>query len=557
MIKLKRLVYNCLLLFILLTGYSCEDFLSYSENVLMTEEVAIKHINDAAAVGFYAYKFIKDDFRGGMRASACDEAVFARPSYIQTYYDNSWSPFKLIDKRWAELYEGIYACNNFLEVAADLTFENQATTQGFADKYKNYKSLKHEIIVLRAYFYFELAKRYNNVPLVTKMLNTDEANTVSPTSGKEIFKWVASQCNKEYEKMNEDFKESAIYNNQESRISKYFAKALESRALLYAASPLFNNGTYDKASLKGSAKASLELIKAKEEAGVDISKIDYYNLWNSINNTHYQNPEILGYKFIGKNNSFEKENFPVSFAGGNSGNCPTQNLVDAYDMQKGKTYDPENPYQNRDGRLAKTIVFNGQKWAYNKTVDVSYNGADGLPLKNATPTGYYLRKFAMKNTDLNAQNETSHTKIWIIFRLAEAYTNYAEAMAILYGPNGTDGILDRSAVESLNKVRRRVGNNVADIPDNLSTDEFLATLKKEKFVEFAFEDHRFWDIRRWQIGDQTNRIHVMEVTKKNGKIVYTKKKNAFVRDWQDKYYFYPIAHSEVMINKNIVQNPGW
>jgi len=548
-----------LLLGIAMIGFaSCEDFLEYSETDTLNEELAFSNIERASQVGLHCYRYLQDNFGSAMRSSGCDESQFVWPtSYIHRYYNGSWSAFSTIDDQWGHYYRGIFACNNFLEKGADKEFDAFRYNEEYEVEYTNFKNLKWEVRALRAYYYFNLVKRYGNVSLVTKVLSKAEANAVTQTGAKELIQWIASECQTCYDNLPESYDED-VYENQVGRINKMFVKALEARALLYGASPLHNDGTYDLNMLRSSGKASLDIINSMESQGISLANINYSDLWNADGDKHAKCPEVIAKIRRGNTNSFERQNFPVSVEGGNTGNCPTQNLVDAYDMQTGFTYDPKNPYANRDQRLNQTVVVNQSQWAYDQTMDIFYGGKDGLPNKGATPTGYYLKKYAMKNTNLNPVGTTSHRMIWVLFRLGEVYLNYAEAASQINGVSGTDGDLTMSAVEALNRVRSRKGLTIDQVSAGLSVDDFTAKYRKERMVELAFEDHRFWDIRRWMIGASSIALKTMKIEKEaDGSFTYTKELDNSTRKWDDKFYFYPINQSELNINTNLQQNKGW
>ena len=556
----NRYKYKILLLLgVVMFGFTaCDDFLEYSETDTQNEELTFSNMDRAAQVAFHCYTYLRDDFGMAMRSSACDESQYVWPvSYIHRYYDGSWSAFSTVDDAWAHYYKGIYACNDFLEKGADKEFEEYMYDEKYEEAFQNYQNLKWEVRVLRAYYHLELVKRYGDIPLVLSILNAEEANNVIQTPAKDVIKWIASECQVSYQHLPDSYMGN-VFKGLEGRVNKLFAKALEARALLYGASPLHNGGNYDLAMLRSSGKASLDIINAMESKGVSLTNINYSDLWNSDGNTHAKCPEIIAKIKKGDTNFFERQNFPISVEGGNTGNCPTQNLVDAYDMQTGFAYDPANPYANRDQRLQQTVVVNQSEWAYNETMDIFYGGKDGLPNKGATPTGYYLKKYAMKNTNLNPVGEKRHKMVWILFRLGEVYLNYAEAASQINGVFGTDADLTLSAVDAINKIRSRAGLTIDPIPAGLSLVEFTEKYRKERMVELAFEDHRFWDIRRWMIGPSTVALKTMSIDKAaDDSFTYTKQVDNSARKWEDKYYFYPINQKELDINANLKQNQGW
>jgi len=159
-----------------------------------------------------------------------------------------------------------------------------------------------------------------------------------------------------------------------------------------------------------------------------------------------------------------------------------------------------------------------------------------------------------ESVNLTTGSATSERHVWVIFRYAEIFLNYAEALNEAYGPEYIDGQFSLSAKDAVNKIRQRVG---MPLLPSLSQDMFREKVRNERRVEFAFEGQRFWDIRRWKIGDRTNMIYGLEIEKgENGAFEYNR---ILVepRKWEDKMYIYPIANTERFKNVNLVQNPGW
>ena len=140
-----------------------------------------------------------------------------------------------------------------------------------------------------------------------------------------------------------------------------------------------------------------------------------------------------------------------------------------------------------------------------------------------------------------------------LFRYAEVLLNYAEAMAEWKGESYTDDKHTMTATAALNQVR-----NAANMPNITTTgDAFKESVRRERRVELAFEDHRFWDIRRWKIGEQTQKIYRTKITKQSDGSFRYEKVLLEERNWEDKMYLYPIPLSEQILNNNLGQNPGW
>ena len=215
-------------------------------------------------------------------------------------------------------------------------------------------------------------------------------------------------------------------------------------------------------------------------------------------------------------------------------------------------------YANRYPRLAYTVLYHGGKTAYGKQVDVLPNGLNGLPQEGATKTGYYLSKFVNISVSLTANSTTTAKHSMPLFRYAEILLIYAEAMNEAYGPEGVTDELNLSARDAINMVRGRSGLGIAALTseDVSSKKEFRQALRKERMAELAFEDHRFWDIRRWKIGEETTKIKRVSISKAGDKYSFEYSVTAD-RIWDDKMYFYPIPQSEIYKNPKLVQNPGW
>jgi hypothetical protein len=154
-------------------------------------------------------------------------------------------------------------------------------------------------------------------------------------------------------------------------------------------------------------------------------------------------------------------------------------------------------------------------------------------------------------------NNSRH--VWVIFRYAEMLLNYAEAMNEAFAsPNYKDATFTMSAVEAINLVRRRTGVLLTALPVTINKDDFRTKVRNERRVELAFEDHRFWDIRRWMIGPETMAIKRTGIEKTTTPNVFTYSTYTTTdRIWQDKMYYYPIPLSEIYKNRNLTQNPGW
>ena len=198
------------------------------------------------------------------------------------------------------------------------------------------------------------------------------------------------------------------------------------------------------------------------------------------------------------------------------------------------------------------MLCNGDEWM-GDVIESFEGGKDGEGTDGATTTGYYLRKYMNETVSLNPANEIKKPHHFVIFRYAEILLNYAEAMAEWKDADYTDREHPISARTALNQVRK-----AANMPEITATgEEFKSCVHRERRVELAFEDHRFWDIRRWKIGKETNRIYRMKITRNSAGGFDYQKELLETRQWSEKMNLYPIPQSEYYINPNLGQNPGW
>jgi len=258
-------------------------------------------------------------------------------------------------------------------------------------------------------------------------------------------------------------------------------------------------------------------------------------------------------------------NYPIGVENGSSGNCPTQSLVDQYEYQdNGETFaqrhpgdidlSTENPYEGLDPRFALTVVKNGDEWPSNgaqkKAIETFAGGFNAAPKYGATPTSYYLRKYVDGSCVTTADNQTTRRHTWIIFRLGEFYLDYAEAVFNATG-SANDATYGMTANEAINVLRNR--SDIQMPPFTEDGEAWVERYERERLVELAFENHRFWDVRRWKKGEKYFKNIQVATIESNLML----KRSTITRQWDDKFYFYPIPQSERRKNPNLTQNPGW
>lgn len=543
---------------------SCAD-LDYHEYTTYDKSYVFTDFGRTGAVVTNIYSYLDSDLPAdGSLCSACDEAEYAWSwSSVLGYTDGRWSPTNAYS-RWS--FEGIRKANFYLEESKNADFSELKQDKNYEAEMKRFNRYQYEVRFLRAYFYFNLARAYGDVPLITKVMTEDEANQVTRTPVADVFDFIVKECDEiadelpvDYTKLENDAANGT--NPETGRITKQAVLALKARTLLYWASPLFN-ASNDKNLWKQAAEANKAVIDFCAANGIQLGK--YSEIWGTDN---YKAKEMIYVRRVGDTDSPERTNFPMGMENGNSGNCPSQNLVDAYEMQatgkvwneEGSGYDSSNPYQGRDPRLAMTIAVNGDKWPNTNPVplELYVGGRNALPIAGATLTGYYLKKYLDGTIDISASTSSGGKRhSWVTYRLGEFYLNYAEAVFNYLGSSdATNAEFPMSAREAVNVVRNRSDVQMPDFPTDMSADEFVTKYRRERMVELAFEGHRFWDIRRWKDGNSQKNLIEMQIVKNGDAYTYTRVTKS--RYWNDKMYLFPIPDSEIRKNPNLSQNPGW
>lgn len=557
---------------------ACSEQMDYNEYNIYDKDYITQNFGNVGGFMTDIYNTVDYDFgnysSGAMQASATDESEYSiLGNAIEDFYNGAWSPTNAKATIWNNMYTGIKTCNHVIHELQGLTFDELKLNSDYAAQLHRYENYKYESRFMRAYFYFCLVRQYGDVPLVTTEITAEEANAVTRTPADEVFKFIMDECAEIQSLITEDYSNLGQYatgTEETGRADKLAVLALKARAALYWASPLFNPGG-DKERYHTAALYTKELLEAAEARGKGLTA-NYEDLWaaGSFNTASIMKEILYGRRYYSSSsgdNLVETNNYPVGIEGGSGGNCPTQNLVDAYDMLNGKSiheagsgYDEQNPYADRDPRLAATVAVNGDQWpTYSGAalIETFQGGINGEPLTGATPTGYYLKKLCNGAISLASNSKfTASRHTWLTFRMGEFYLNYAEAVFKYLGSaDAVSAEFPMSAREAASKTRERAG--MPAIESGIDGTAFWTKLCNERFVELAFEGHRFWDVRRWKEADKYFKsITEMKLTKEaDGSITYTRKNVA--RQWDDKMYLFPIPQTELLKNKNLTQNPGW
>jgi len=491
-------------------------------------------------------------FEYSMVASMTDESVYNNDDNTWLIQRGQMAPENLgaMGVFWARSYRSIRECNYALSVLQTITM---------SAGHKN--MLEGELRFIRAFRYLDLIRNYGRVVLMgDKVLGLTD-NLQDPA----LYKRETIKAGIDYAAA--EFAAAAAklpLNNSSTwtlgRATRGAALALRGRLMLYAASPLYAAGTWTDAAAASHQVIALNLY--------GIYQGGYGNMF-LINET---NEAIFERLFTNNANHTHLEiaNGPNGY-GGWAGNTPMQNLVDAYQMTNGlpanssnPLYNAAAPYDNRDPRFAATVLYNGAAYR-GRNVETFIPGGrdskDGQDNWNTTKTGYYLKKFMNDAYPLQNPWGFAGFQPWIYIRYAEVLLNYAEASNEAYGPQGAGAGATMTAVQAVNMIRARQGVNMPALPAGINQSDMRTAIRYERQVELAFEEHRFYDVRRWKIAEVTENQPAMGmiITKNaNGTFTYTPKVALDGRKFETKHYWLPIPRTEILSSNNqLEQNPGY
>ena len=462
---------------------------------------------------------------------------------------------------WSNYYTQIQYINSFLE--------NKAKVPDAAQR----RRVEGEAHFFRAYYYYMLWRRFGGVLLIDHKYDPLTRPEKFPrASYEQMVSFIVSEADKADSLL-------SVTNTaaDAGRITRGAAIMLKAKTYLWASGTVFQNKpksylgfTDDKSqAMLQKARAAYDRLFAlglyqlvpvtattqdgirDEYRQIFISK----NTSESILEVQHSNDGDYANKF---GHTLDRDAAAPSFTGTTAAYTPTQNHVDEYGMRGGAVYDPQHPYDNRDYRFYANVLYNGCEYR-SHTMDMATTdgkaGADITPYGSSTTaavsrTGYYLGKFVDASQSIDDNNTYASKQDYIIWRLAEAYLDYAEVCYRL-GDNA-------AALDMVNRIRTRVH---MDALPALTWDDIV----HERRVEMAFEETIYWDQIRWGTAEQTfsgatNPLKGITITVRAGHTTYrTVNINRFparVRKFETKEYYFPIPWAEVRY-QGIEQNPGW
>ncbi|SFB88501.1 Starch-binding associating with outer membrane [Algibacter lectus] len=565
---------------------SCEDAFDFGSDGRVTYD---EIFSDYLLTGKYlttAYSYFPyygaSSAGGTFLASFTDEAQDAQDvvpgsNSLKYYEGNMNSASNLIKgSLYDNMFKGIRTCNVFLARVDDVP---SFTIQEHRGQWKA------EAYLLRAYYYLQLIKRYGPMPIFKEELPLDyDFSTMERPSFYENVQAIIADCDAALAQPELLYRQ--VSGLQDGYMTRGVAYAIKSQAILFAASPLWNDGNDHWAE---AATVTKEALDALEGAGYGLfnpSNTSIPGLYSKYQEYFLTQPESVEFPSVEKETILGKSrmtlwsgySLPILADVTKAGISPSQELVDAYETIDGvpvldptmpylddahlqpnynsanTMYDPENPYANRDPRLFSTIYCNGNFHNLsNNTIPVeTYVGGSSEISDNSnlnTRTGYYLRKFIHYDSRKNSNKDG----FWHDYRMAEMYLNFAEADFYAKGAVTTE------ALAAVNTIRSRAG--MPDIQISTSTSEFELKLRNERRVELAFEEHRYYDLRRWKIqSDFEGIVTGMKITKNGEDFEYDRIVVQERNITDEKYLMWPIPLTEQNKYNALgveFQNEGW
>jgi starch-binding outer membrane protein, SusD/RagB family len=590
----------------MLSMMACGKYLDKQPDDMLTmDEVWASRPQSQAYLGSI-YSFIPDEAKMQNNYNLmgiCDEGDFIwDAAWAGQMNIGNWNVSSGYYDKWKPFYQGIRSASVFIN---NIDKNNDPT---LSTEIRN--SWKQEARALRAVYYFYLIRQYGPVMILPEQsidVNaTNEELQIPRNSFDECINYVVSELNAVLE--SPDLPETFVNDKDKGRIDKRTVMGFRSRALLLAASPLWNgnadyagfrnpdgkplvNTTYDSNKWKLAADAAKALIDRmplglykKVPAGATafdpfISVRDVMlDRWNQ--EVIYCRPQMASSNAA---DGWERHCAP-RFVNGWNGVGISQQMIDAYFMSNGKKINEAgsgysesgfsaaagkytkagtfNMYVDREPRFYASVIYNGADWIYKEdgkpvqTVQLYFTGNCGKQgSHDHSATGYLCSKNISPSSNL--VEWTGTLRSLVMMRLAEIYLNYAEALNEYASDQGSRD----EAAHYINLIRERAGLPPLEIAKTATRETLRTAIRDERRVELAFENFRAWDTRRWKIAAQTDGAPLMGMNVDAGKNLadpaFYQRTIKEKRVFKNSYYLWPIPQSEIVRNRACVQNPGW
>ena len=520
----------------------CSDVLDTIPTDRLSSEVYWQTDNDAEYAANAVYRFLESHITVLGRDVMSDVARSTFETSDETKVEGSIADSQtgIFQTTWNDMYKGIRRCNDYMANVDKITPTNEA----FVNR------VTSEVRTLRCYFYSRLVSYFGDVPLVTDPIGISESKTLTRTPVSEIYDFI-------YKEINESVAHLPVATSEKGRVTKGAAYAILARTMLFAAGNV--TGTDNRpATYYERAKTAADAVIA---LGVYSLLPNYKDLFTYENEN---NQEVVFDKQFIKDvyaNAVMNNFGAVSLANNGSMMSPTSVLVDEYETSNGKriaddpSYDPKNPYENRDPRLSYTLYVPGDLLPNGTVYDSRPGWSSSADVIGASyqvsKTGLLPRKY-INAEDIGQSNRTNCGINLILIRYAEVLLTAAEARIEL-------NVETEKALQYINEIRQRPDVNMPVLSGITSQSDLREAVRHERMVELGLEGNRFFDTRRWKISENVcnmDRIVGMRyVDKDSGELVTIT--NDYKKKFTSRDYLWPIPYNERQLNKNLTQNDGW
>ena len=594
---MKAFVLNIVLVCLLPMFFSCSKIWDEKRNNDWDEKYIWNNPEIASGVLHNAYKAIMnrpDGYDGNFLDAATDNAVTS--AYGSDIYNLSHGNYSVKANpiaNWSTCYQQFQYINSFLENGLGDNIKYDRVDEKQDEAYK--KRLKGEAYFLRAFWGFQLLKVYGGksdsgvalgYPISIHFITQEDASVlenIRRDTYEACVEQILADCRVAEDCLPDKYEGADIVvgATEIGRATRLAALALKSSVSLYAASPAYQDD--DCVKLLEMGKFTVEdetkynekweraaliadsLIK-EPKFGATFTALKAGNLADAPNTT----PAEFLMRVFHSSNSMESRHFPPYYLG-KANTVPSQNLVDAFPMKNGypiddvlhSGYNKDMPYEDRDNRFYLNIYYHGAKFGDSaKTIDVSDGGTDSQSYSRyASKTGYYLAKFmSQKSGLLNPISSSSPQHYYPYMRRAEVFLNFAEAANEAWGPKNNPKSCKYSAYDVI-KMIRKISGGIDDTGylDEMASnkDSFRKLIQNERRIELAFENHRYFDMRRWLLRLDDS-VYGVKVSGSEGHYEFDTDVEIEKRPFNDvKYYYSPLPYDECVKNPNLENNAGW
>ncbi|MBD1420820.1 RagB/SusD family nutrient uptake outer membrane protein [Sphingobacterium chuzhouense] len=503
--------------------------------------------------------------------------------------------------RWNILYQLIRQANIFLEKAkvipASGTNADQLTEEEF-------NRMRISALFVRAYYHYLLMEQYGPIPIMDRAYGPLEDLDVPRRPLDDVINFIDSELTAVIPLLPQS---PITDDNFKALPTKGVALALRGKLWIFAASPLFNGGFQEALSLTNSDGTSLfpaadpskwnkaeqalrefieyadagnyELFTVRDNNGNIDPDQSVYRVFQEYSKEIIWATSVNGFNGIEWGDRFERRSTPRSEPNGIGSTAVVQELVDDFYMKDGLPISSTgflngsplyseigtselngvqvyNMWIDREPRFYNTVFFAGRRWHISNNVTHFYMGSPNDRSGQHTPNGYLLYKRYNRTVHMVSPGVRMVFRPSIIFRLAEFYLLYAEALNEVEPGNP-------NVLEYINRVRERAGLPALQVLNPAivgNRDLQRQAIRRESRIELATEGQRYFDVRRWMIAEDTEGrqggdFHGMNMA--GSETTFYQRTWFQTRYFERKQYFHPIPFTEMQKSKVLVQNPGW